>query len=402
MAAREKRITVGRRSGDVRGSDNRAIQIAIDAVSKGGGTVEVLPGTYVCHDAVHLRSGVRLVGAGERTVLRRADGFRVPMLVSADYGQWKITPADITPFRVGQGLYVRDKSSGGWLDSVVTVRRVEGGSIHFDEPLVMDYSEENGGEVVASGAVISGVDVEDCVVEGLVLDGNKAANHAVGGCQSGCLYFHRASRVTIADVAVRDFAGDGISFQTTRDFTLERVKAAGCTNFGLHPGTGSTRIIIRDGEFVDNEVGGFFLCWRVQESRFERLICERNGGWGINIGHKDTDNVFADCTVSKNAAAGIIFRAENARNGGHRNRFERCRIEDNGGAGIEVTGHVYDVAFEDCRIAATRGKRGRQRVGILLGEHARRFRSTGCTWLGHSRGNVVDKSGRRGAHSLDA
>ena len=50
----------------------------------------------------------------------------------------------------------------------------------------------------------------------------------------------------------------------------------------------------------------------------------------------------------------------------------------------------------------TRGADGSQRVGIVLGEQARRFRSTGCTWEGHADGNVRDLSGGDGAHALDA
>ncbi len=364
--------------------------------------MEVLPGTYVCHDAVHLKSGVRLVGTPGRTVLKRADGFRTGMAVDADYGQYKITPTDLKPFRAGQGLYVRDANAHGWLDSVVTVREIKGGALHFDDGLVMDYGADRGGEVIVSGAVVSGRDVEDASVEGLVLDGNKAKNFAVGGCQSGCLYFHRSSRVRIADVAVRDFAGDGISFQTTRDFLLERVSATGCTNFGVHPGTGSARVVMRDCEFSRNDVGGFFLCWRVQEGLFERLVCEGNREWGVNIGHKDTDNVFADCRFAKNGRAGVLFREENARNGGHRNRFKRCVFENNGLAGIEVTGHVEDVTLVDCVLRETRGKRGKQRYGIVLGKDARRFISTGAKWSGHAGGSVKDASGRKGAHTLDA
>jgi hypothetical protein len=402
MSYRSNHIRVGIDSGDVRGADNRAIQIAIDALPPEGGTVEVLPGEYICADSVHLRSCVHLVGAGDKTVLKRADGFRVAMEIDADYGQLKITPVDTTPFKVGQGLYVRDDKSGGFLDSVVTVRKIDNGAIHFDEALVIDYSEERGGEVVASGAVISGVDVVDVAVEGLVADGNKEGNFPLDGCQSGCIYFHRASRVAIADVDVKDFGGDGVSFQTTRDFHIERVRVSGCTNYGMHPGTGSTRVLMRDCRFTENLVGGFFLCWRVQESRFENITCERNAEWGLNIGHKDTDNVFVGCRFANNGRVGVLFRKENAKNGGHRNLFTRCVIEDNGAAGIDVVGQVHDIDFVSSVIRDTRGANGTQRVGIVLGEHARRFRSTDCTWEGHAEGNVRDLSGPEGSHKLDA
>jgi len=402
MPSNETHITVGRDGGVIRGADNAAIDLAIRALPREGGTVELLPGEYTCMDAVHMRSGVRLVGAGDKTVLRRAKGFRVPMDIDADYGQLKITPLDVSPFRVGQGLYVRDDKSGGWLDSVVTVSRIEGRAIHFEEPLVMDYSEENHGEVVASGALVSGVDVVDAAVEGLVVDGNKAENFVLDGCRVGGVYFHRSSRVSMSDVFVKDFAGDGISFQTTRDFRLERVRASGCANFGMHPGTGSTRVLMKDCAFSDNVGGGFFLCWRVQESRFENLVCERNGVFGVDIGHKDTDNVFVNCVFRGNSRAGVLFREENAKNSGHRNRFERCAIEDNGDAGVEVNGPVSDVLFDACTIRGTRGAAKGQKAGIILSAAALRFESRACTWSGHPGGNVNDLSRGAGGHRLDA
>jgi hypothetical protein len=395
-------IRVGIDSGDVRGADNRAIQMAVDALPAAGGTVEVLPGTYVCADSVHLRSNMRLTGTAGKTILRRADGFRQALVISADYGQLKATPANISPFRVGQGLYLRDGRSAGFTESVVTVDRIEGGAIHFKEPLVMDYSEDEGGEILASGAVISGIDVVDVVIDGIVVDGNKEKNFAVDGCQSGGVYFHRASRVSMNNLEVRDFAGDGISFQTTQDFTLTNVRITGCTNYGVHPGTGSARVLMRNCTFTGNEVGGFFLCWRVQESRFEDLVCDGNAGWGVNIGHKDTGNVFSRCSFSHNGRVGVLFRAENPRNGGHRNRFENCSIVDNGEVGIEVNGHAYDVDFVSSTIRDTRGAAARQRVGIVLGEDARRFRSVDCKWEGHPDGNVKDHSGKAGGHHLDA
>lgn len=60
-----KTVTVG--SGDYRGGTNEAIQRAVDAVAKaGGGVVRIPAGTYRMHDALYLRSGVRVVGEPER------------------------------------------------------------------------------------------------------------------------------------------------------------------------------------------------------------------------------------------------------------------------------------------------------------------------------------------------
>ena len=62
------RITVALRNADIIGSDNRALQAAVDYVGNlGGGVVEIGPGEYLMRDALHLRSRVtaRVVLDGE-------------------------------------------------------------------------------------------------------------------------------------------------------------------------------------------------------------------------------------------------------------------------------------------------------------------------------------------------
>ena len=52
-------ITVGLKNADIIGSDNKAIQAAVDLVaSRGGGTVQILPGEYILDDAIRLRSNI--------------------------------------------------------------------------------------------------------------------------------------------------------------------------------------------------------------------------------------------------------------------------------------------------------------------------------------------------------
>jgi polygalacturonase len=62
-------ITVGGPEADIKGFDNKAIQYAIEAVSKTGGTVKLSPGNYEIIAPVRMKSKVNLVGSGEQTVL---------------------------------------------------------------------------------------------------------------------------------------------------------------------------------------------------------------------------------------------------------------------------------------------------------------------------------------------
>jgi len=373
-------IRVGISFGDFRGETNAAIQQAVDAAGLyGGGTVEVGPGVYALYDSVRLWRNVRLVGSGPDTILRKCDGVRSEFAVDADYGQKKAMAKDASGFRAGMGVVVKDDRSGGWMDTVATVTLVQGNVIYVDKEFVMDYDGDEGGMIYNAFPLISGIDVDSVVVEGIHLDGNREANLPINGCVGGGIYLHRARRCRIADCTVKDFAGDGISFQTTQDIEVERCQVIHATGLGLHPGTGSARPIIRNCRSVGNDQDGIFLCWRVQEGRFESNESLNNGRHGISIGHKDTDNVFVGNVIRGNGQHGIYFRDEKATNAGGRNTFQRAVIEDNGGCGVYVDGHTADLLFEECVIRDTRSGADRtQRVGIFAGPNAARIRAAWC------------------------
>lgn len=370
-------VTVGTDRGDFVGAGNAALQQAIEAVAaQGGGTVELLPGCYTLHNSVLLRSNVRLIGAGPDTVLRKADGVASPLAIDADYGQTKATVQDASGFRAGQGVVVQDDRAGGWIATLATITSVQGNTLYMDRRFAMDYDSDRGGMVFTSFPLVAGFDLEGASVEGLLAEGNRANSLNINGCIGGGYYLHRARRCRIADCVLRDFAGDGISFQITQDIVVERCDVSGVSSQGLHPGTGSARPIVRDCSFHHNDHDGFFLCWRVQEGRFENNSFCDNGHFGICIGHKDTDNLFVGNVVRNNALHGICFRDEKPTNGGHRNTFRRNTIEDNGDCGVYVGGHTQDLCFEDNVIRDTRSGPARtQRIGLCVGEGATGIRA---------------------------
>ena len=383
----QRTITVGVKAGDVCGADNRAIQIAVDALGPAGGTVEILPGEYTCHDAVHLRSNVRLVGAGEGTVLRNAPGICSTVRVDADYGQYKVTPKDTSGFREGMRVYVRDDNAGGWMESTATIERIDSGVLYLDKHLMMDYKMSGNATVSNAGALISAIDAVDVRIENLVVDGSRATHQKAGGCRVGGIYLHRVKRAAMSDLLVREFAGDGISFQITQDVRLSHVRATHCSNFGIHPGTGSARVQMADCDFSDNDVGGYFLCWRVQESTFQRLTCQRNGKFGISIGHKDTSNTFIDCALRDNGEYALIFRGETETNGGHRNTWRNCELA---GSKIAIFGqaNTWDNIFENCRIGE------RCECAAVLPVGTKRFVFKDCTF----RARVCNEAGSDAGH----
>jgi hypothetical protein len=372
------RIRVGATGGDIVGATGKALQIAADALrANGGGVLEIGPGTYLMEDSLRLGSGTRVVGAGRRTVLKKCPGPASPLLVDADYGQLKITPKKPGLFRVGMGVSVGDEQRGGWFTTTSRITAIEGGVLHIADHLVADCRTELTAWVRNAVSVISGVDCEDVVIEGLVVNGSKRSNAPLNGCRGGGIYFHRAKRCRVADCLVRDFAGDGISFQITQEVTVERCTVTGCANFGLHPGTGSARPRILRSRFSKNGSDGVFVCWRVQDGLFEGCEIASNGRHGVSIGHKDTGNLFRKNTVRGNGEAGVYFRDEKRTNAPDRNRFEENLIESNGrrlaSPAVVVNGSPRGLVFE--RNVIRPGKAGRkaggQRSAFCLGSRAK-------------------------------
>ncbi len=395
-----RELTVGPTEADVIGADNQAIQLAVDALcTRGGGTVRLLPGTYEMTDAVHLRTGIDLVGSGAETVLCKCAGYKSPMTIDADYGQLKVTVADASGFAPGMGVAILDKNhAGGWAVTTATITEVDGSTLHIDNYLVHDYSADAEGMVFNTFSPVSGIDVAGCTVADLLVEGNRAENDPLNGCRGGGIYFQRAKQCAIRNCIVRGFNGDGISFQTPQDITVEGCEMFRNSNFGSHPGTGSARSIICNCHMHHNDQIGFFLCWRVQEGQFTGNLIEDNGRFGISIGHKDTDNLFVGNTVRRNGRDGVYFRKEKEANGGHRNTFRKNTIEDNGdgehGCGVHIEGETHDLVFEENVIRETRSGEARtQRVGVYIGPQAQRVTLRSNTLTGHVDSTMVDESG---------
>jgi len=372
-------VKVGIESGDLVGNTDAVIQQAVDAAGTyGGGTVELGPGVYTMYDAVRLRRNVRLVGSGEETILRKCDGAQSQFAIDADYGQTKVTVEDPTGFRIGMGVVVRDDRAGAFHDTAATITLIQGNTLYVDQYFVKDYDGDTGGIVCSACSLVAGVDVDSVVIEGIRFEGNREKNLPINGCIGGGIYFYRARKCRIADCVIEGFSGDGISFQTTQDFEVERCEARRSAGLGFHPGTGSARTLIRGCRAIENDGDGLFLCWRVQDGRFENNEFVGNGHAGISIGHKDTDNVFVGNTIQGNAVYGIYFRDEKPTNAGSRNEFRENAIEDNGTSGVHVDGYTTDLLFEHNTIRDTREADERsQRFGILVGPNAKRVKAVG-------------------------
>ena len=170
---------------------------------------------------------------------------------------------------------------------------------------------------------------------------------------------------------MRNYNGDGISFQQSNDVTVTDCLSENNASLGLHPGSGSQRPTVRKCVAKNNGGDGLFLCWRVRHGLFEDNVLEGNGGVGISIGHKDTDNQLRKNQIRANQSGGVLFRNESLGMAGHRNLLEDNLIENNGTdndvAGILIRGQTNDTILKNNRIRDTRPDDARrQTIGVQI------------------------------------
>ena len=369
-------VTVGPTDADVIGIDNGAIQKAVDRVAAaGGGTVMIRAGTYTLANSVRLASRVRVRGEGpDKTFLKKAPGVQSKLKLDADYGEVIATVEDASAFAPGMGVTILDSASPeDWTPNIRTIVSIDGNLLRFDHFLRMDYAVARQGVVFNTFPLIAGTDVEDVQVEDLTVDGNRVGSGILDGCQTAAIYFFHSQHMTIRNCVARNYPGDGISLQFVEDPLVINCEAEGNAYLGIHLGTGALRGIVRECRAHDNGRDGLFLCWRVQQARYERNQSWNNGRDGISLGHKDTDNTFVGNSSSGNWRSGIYFRDETAANAANHNTFEENTLEDNGrreepGYAIRIEGETSDLKFVSNTIRSRRiNGVVVQPVGIYIG-----------------------------------
>lgn len=365
-------VRVGIDKGDLRGSDQRALQAAIDYVANlGGGTVEVLPGRYLLRNALHLRSGVNVVGTPEKTILVLGPGRKTNLVQDVAKGARDITLADHAGFEVGDGIFLQDKAGHGFQVTTATLIERRGHTFRLSQPTDHDYLLARQGEVKLGCSGIGGWKIADAAVDGITIEGNwgQAGSEYLGGCRGGGIYLFGCQRVTIRRCTVRKFNGDAISFQgKCQHITIEHCLCADNANVGIHPGSYSHSSTVRHNVLRKNGYIGLFVCVGVRQVLFADNEIVANAGCGISIGFDDSDNLFRGNRILDNAETGILFRRDSteAKHGAHRNVFEKNVIRDNlgprparsnsrpssaGKAAVVIEGSHHDLVFRDNEIS---------------------------------------------------
>jgi hypothetical protein len=364
-------VTVGK--GKYRGTTNAVLQQAVDDVAKaGGGTVIVPAGVYEMRDALHLRSGVRVVG-GRAAILRKAPSVESRIPAYLGYGHYEIIVAEPDKFPVGTGVHILDGGSGGFYTTVATVIGRDGDRLLINRMLNHDYHSRNNARAVSVFALVEAEGVHDAAIEGLTIDGQAERQSMVlNGCRGGGVFLIGSRRVAVRRVEVRGYRGDAISFQQCADILVEGCHIHDNTGTGLHPGSGSVRYVMQDNRVHDNGGCGVFYCLRTTHSICRRNELRANGRQGISIGERDTDHLIEANKIVANGAEGVLWRGFTYR-GGDRVVLRTNQIGPNGAKGkrseVALAGGLRDVHVLDNALAPGQGGAvhvgaGCQRVSI--------------------------------------
>lgn len=344
----ELEIRVGGDNADISGFDNRSIQFAIDALEETGGSVILNPGLYTISAPLRLKSKIKLIGSGDETVLKRDHGVQSRYVVDADFGELKLSLENTEGFEIGMKVQVSDDDNNGcWNVSTAYITDIEENILYIDRGLIRDYRSDLNGMVSNASSVIEVIEAENSSISDLVIDGNRAENFFADGCNSAGILIFRSRWITVDGVRVKDFNGEGISWQITENVTVKNSEISGSGNTGLHPGTGSPFSVIENNDVHHNDRDGLFICWRVYQSRVSGNRFHHNGRFGICTGHKDTDVIFENNHIFENNSDGVNLRGEREANAPHRNTFTRNIIENNGtdggGYGFSINSPAKDL-----------------------------------------------------------
>lgn len=350
-----KTVSVGQKGSDIEGFDNNAIEKAIELAGPGG-RVYLSPGDFILHRPISPVDGMTLIGSGEETRLKKKTWSFCRLAADADYNQRHILVTENPGFTIGDAIAIYDEARNqAWEVTLAIITDINVTLDGFYDIYLNCYLEQDyRKEITCIAHVFSLISVENkknVFVKDLSVIGDVDHPHHVflNGCRGGGIYIYRSSDCLVENVTVDGFAGDGISWQTTRNIVIRNCSIKNCLNFGLHPGAGSQYSKVIGCTIKNNQQTGLYLCWRVKMGYFRNNTIFHNR-YGISIGHRDNDNIFRDNKVYENAEAGVLMRKEDEDNKPSGNLFAFNDIYNNGAHHTdEVVGieHGRDNIFYD-------------------------------------------------------
>src|SRR5262249_15366188 len=148
-------------------------------------------------------------------------------------------------FRIGDGVAIADSQAGGFAVTTATITaRLGTNTFRLSRPLYLDYMVSNKAKASLPVPVVGGWHVKKVTIEGMTIDGNRDKSAHLNGCRGGGIYLFECEDVAVRNCVVRDYKGDGISFQVSQRVTVEGCLVENNGGLGLHPGSGSQHPVL--------------------------------------------------------------------------------------------------------------------------------------------------------------
>ena len=312
---------------------------------------------------------MRLVGSGLDSVLVKEPSTSTKLAADADWYDQEITLANAKGFEVGDGIFLHLGDGRSNLDMHKrTIVARSGNRVKLDKMLNGDFWLARNATASTLFAILDGMHISDVAIEDIALDGNKDNNEFFEWQLRRRHLPAREQPHTDANVTVRNYNGDGYSWQVCHDVRAENSQSHDCANYGMHAGSGSQRTVAFGNRLERNNLG-FYFCWGVRWSVCENNTILDNRRFGVSIGHKDTDNLIRKNNIERSGEVGVLFRHDE---GGafspNRNRLEDNRIIDSGGeegVGVRLEGQVQSIQITGNEIRETRDAR----AGLACGSN---------------------------------
>ncbi|NLL83071.1 MAG: hypothetical protein GX230_02360 [Lentisphaerae bacterium] len=354
-------VSVGKHGSDIEGFTNSHLQSAVERVaSLGGGAVEVSAGIFMMDDALHLASNVTVRGQGAATVFRKTPMRKAAITTILGYGHTDIITDNPDIFKVGDGVVISSAQSHGFLDTTGTLLRREGDIWFNSRTFNNDYNSAHNATLRTLHPLVDAVGATNASLEEVTLDGNAAFNEQINGCRGAAFYALNSQQITAHKVAAHDFNGDGFSFQTCDNLTLDTCFAEKCHGNGFHPGSGSNRFHIKNCTARACHGCGLFYCLRVRNSILETSLFEDNHSHGIYIWARDNNHINRHLTIRRNGGCGICYMNIPPSHSSNNHTFSECTLTENctrdGQAEILLQGSPRNTTISGLNITRHPGK----------------------------------------------
>ena len=234
-----------------------------------------------------------------------------------------------------------------WNHHFNVVTAIEGDTCTLERALTVD--SDTGTLVKHAHCIITSDGQKNIGMEDLVIRGWESKEKpAWGGFRLAGFHAVRCENITLKNIEISDWNGDGISIQVGREARVENCCVHKCNGRGFHPGTGFTNTEFVNLKSIGNGGEGSDYCWHNKNVNLRNSIIRDNGHHGVGgLGNPGDRN----CTVEGNRITGNA-RAGIGINGGMvsgsviRNNIVRDNSRSKPGAYAGIA--IYAVA-EDAR-----------------------------------------------------